>query len=166
MATHQRTDPMDTVTPPINAPPSGPYLSHRRDATNSMPAQCRNGSHLKRRAQRAERRTTTASSFPCKLRYSLVAAKISRGRRLAHRMGSTADLECQSQGCPASGRKSRPASRIRWGCPRQGRDGREESPEGRHRATGLYRTRPASTTISTPLYENASRLQLTPSKGA
>jgi len=39
-------------------------------------------------------------------------------------------------------------------------------PEGRHRATGLYRTRPASPTTSTPLYENAPRLQLTPSKGA
>jgi len=66
--------------------------------------------------------------FPRKPRYAFVTAKISRGCRLTHRMGSTADLECQSQGCPANGRKSRPALRTRWGCPRQGRDGREESP--------------------------------------
>jgi len=37
--------------------------------------------------------------------------------------------------------------------------------EGRHRAAGLYRTRPVTPTTSTPLYENASRLQLTPSTG-
>jgi len=76
-ATHQRTDPTDTVTPLVNAPPNDPYLFHRRDATNSMPLQCCNGSRLKRR-------TATAFSFPCKLRYTFVTAKISRGRRLTH----------------------------------------------------------------------------------
>jgi hypothetical protein len=39
-------------------------------------------------------------------------------------------------------------------------------PDGRHRAAGLYRTRSVSPTTSTVLYENASGLQLTPSKGA
>jgi len=126
MATHQRTDPTDTVTPPINAPPNGPYLSHRRDATNSVPVQCRNGSHLKRRAQRAERRTAVVLSFPYKPRYTFM--RTSRGRRLTCRTGSIADLEYPSQGCPASGRITRPASRTRWGCPRRGRDGRVESP--------------------------------------
>jgi len=45
------------------------------------------------------------------------------------------------------------------------RQSKRNPPDGRHRATGLYRTRPASPTTSTPLYENASGLQLTPSKG-
>jgi len=111
---------MDTVTPLVNAPPNGPYLSQRRDATNSAPVQCYNGTRLKRRAQRAERRTATAFSFPCKPRYAFVTAKISRARRLTHRMGSTADLEYQSQKYPVSGQKLRPASRTRWGCPRWG----------------------------------------------
>jgi len=39
-------------------------------------------------------------------------------------------------------------------------------PDGRRRAAGLYRMRPVSPTTSTLLYENASGLQLTPSKGA
>ena len=39
-------------------------------------------------------------------------------------------------------------------------------PDGRHRATRLYRMRPASPNTSTLLYENASGLQLTPAKGA
>ena len=39
-------------------------------------------------------------------------------------------------------------------------------PDGRHRAAGLYRMRPVSPTTSTLLYENASGLRLTPSKGA
>jgi len=39
-------------------------------------------------------------------------------------------------------------------------------PEGRHRAAGLYRMRPVSLTMSTLPYEDASGLQLTPSKGA
>jgi len=38
--------------------------------------------------------------------------------------------------------------------------------EGRHQAARLYRTRPVTPTTSTPLYENASRLPLTPSNGA
>ena len=154
------------VTPLINAPPNGPYLSHKRDATNSEPVQCRNGSCLKRHAQRAKRRTAAILSFPCKPRYVLVIIRTSRGRRLTHRTGSTTDLEYPSQGCPASSRKTRPASRTHWGCPRRGQDGREESPEGRHRATGLYRTRPVTPTTSTPLHENASELQLTSSNGA
>jgi len=41
--------------------------------------------------------------------------KVSRGRRLTHRKGSIVDLEYQSQGCPASGRKSRPASKNSLG---------------------------------------------------
>jgi len=85
-------------------------------APNSAPIECRNSSRVKRHAQRGKRRTATASSFPCKPRYA--PAKASRGRRLTRRKGSTVDLEHQSQGCPASGRKSRPASRTRWGCPR------------------------------------------------
>jgi len=97
---------------------------------NPAPVQCRNDSCLKRRAQRAKRRTAAILSFPCKPRYVLMIMRISRGRRLTHRIGSTADLEYPSQGCPASGRKTRPASRTRWGCPRRGRDGREESPRG------------------------------------
>jgi len=39
-------------------------------------------------------------------------------------------------------------------------------PEGRHRAAGLYRMRLVTLTMSTPHYENASGLQLTPSNGA
>jgi len=128
MADHQPTDLTDTVTPLVNAPHNVPYVSHRRDATNSTPVQCRNGSRLKRRAQRAKRRTAATFSFPCKLRYAFVTEKISRGRGLTHRMGSTADLKYQSQGCPMSGQKTRPASRTHRGCPRRGRDGREESP--------------------------------------
>ena len=96
---------------------------------NSTTEQFRNGSRLKRRTQRAKRKTAAILSFPCKLRYAFVTMKILRGRRLTHRMGSTADLEYTSQGCPASGRKARLASRTHWGCPRRGRDGREGSPQ-------------------------------------
>jgi len=39
-------------------------------------------------------------------------------------------------------------------------------PEGRHRAAGLYQTRPVTPTTSTLLYEDASGLQPTPSNGA
>ena len=39
-------------------------------------------------------------------------------------------------------------------------------PEGRHQAAGLYRTRPVTPTMLTPLYENASGLQPTPLNGA
>ena len=115
---HQRTDPANMVTPLINTPPNDPYFSHGQGATNSTLVQCGNGSRLKRRAQQANKRTAATPSFPCKLWYPFVTMKISRGRRLTHRMGSTADLEYRSQGCPASGRKARPASRTRWGCPR------------------------------------------------
>ena len=102
-ADHQRTDPTDTVTPPVNAPPNGPYFSHRQDTMNYTPVQCRNGSRLKRRTQRVKRRISAILSFPCKPSYVLVTMKILRGHRLTHRMGSTADLEYQSQGCQASG---------------------------------------------------------------
>jgi len=81
------------VTPLVNALPNGPYLSHRRDATNSTPVQRCNSSCLKRRAQRAKWRTAATFSVPCKLRYAFVTEKISRGRGLTHRMGSTAVLE-------------------------------------------------------------------------
>jgi len=140
------------------------FPPHRRGAPNSAPVQCCNGSRLKRRAQRAKRRTATASSFPCKPRNA--PTKASRGRRLTRRKGSTPDLEHQSQGSPASGQKLRPASRTRWDVRGRVETVERNPPDGMHRATGLYRTRPASPTMSTPLYENASRLQLTPSKGA
>jgi len=39
-------------------------------------------------------------------------------------------------------------------------------PEGRHRAAGLYQTRPVTSTTSTLLYEDASGLQPTPTNGA
>ena len=50
----------------------------------------------------------------------------------------------------------------------QGEDEKvERNPhEGRHRAAGLYQTRPVTPTTSTPLYENASGLLLTPTNGA
>jgi len=127
---HQRTDPANAVTPLVNTPPNGTYSSHGQGATNSTPVQCRHGSRLKRRTQRAKRRTAAIPPFPCKLRYVFVTMKISRGHRLTHRTGSTADLEYQSQGCPASGRKARPTSRTHWGCPRRGRDGQKGSPQG------------------------------------
>jgi len=163
---YQRTDPANAVTPLVNTPPNGTYSSHRQGATNSTPVQCRNGPRLKRRAQRAKRRTTAIPSFPCKLRYVFVTMKISRGRRLTHRTGSTADLEYQSQGCPASGRKRGPPRELAGDVQGEDETVERNPPEGRHRAAGLYRTRPVTPTTSTPLYENASGLQLTPSNGA
>jgi hypothetical protein len=93
---HQRTDPVNAVTRLVNTPPNGTYSSHGQGAMNSTPVQCRNGPRLKRRAQRAKRRTAVIPSFPCKLRYVFIMMKISRGCRLTHQTGSTANLEYQS----------------------------------------------------------------------
>jgi len=42
---------------------------------------------------------------------------------------------------------------------------KRDPPEGRHRAAELNRTRSVTPTTSTPLYEDASGLQPTPSNG-
>ena len=57
------------------------------------------------------------SSFRRKVRQTCAAIRTLREHRPAHRMGSTVALEYQ-----------RPASRTHWGYPRQGQEGREESP--------------------------------------
>ena len=146
-------------------PPNGPFSPHRRGAPNSAPIQCHNGSRLKRRAQRAKRRTATASSFPCKPR-NAPTKSLERSQA-----DPPKGFDSRSR-APESGMPSR-WSKIEARLEELAGDvrGRVETvkrnpPDGRHRATGLYRMRPASPTTSTPLYENASGLQLTPSKGA
>jgi len=92
--------------------------------------------------------------------------KASRGHRLTRRNGSTADLEHQSQGSPRVVENRGPPQRLAGDVQGRVETVERNPPDGRHRAIGLYRTRPVSPTTSTPLYENASGLQLTPSKGA
>ena len=137
---------------------------HRPDSPNSSPIRCRNVIRLKRRAQRAEMRTATTVSFPRKPRD--ITAKVSGGRWLARRKGSTADLERQSQGSQRAVEDRGPPRGLAGDVQGRVETVERNPPEGRHRAAGLYRMRPVPSTTSTLLYENASGLQLTPSKGA
>jgi len=92
--------------------------------------------------------------------------KASRGRRLTRRKGLTADLEHQSQDPQRVVENRGPPRRFTGDVQGRVETVERNPPDGRHRSIGLYRTRPASPTTSTPLYENASELLLTPSKGA
>ena len=92
--------------------------------------------------------------------------KFLRDRRLARCMGSTVALEYQSQGCPTRGRKRGLPQELAGDVQGKGKRVKRNPHEGRQRAAGLYRTRQVSPTTLTPLYENASGLQLTLSKGA
>jgi len=91
------------------------------------------------------------SSFCRKVSQAHAAARTSRERRPAHWTGSTVALEYQSQEHPARGQKRGLPQELVGGIQGRGKKVERNPHGGRHRATGLYGTRPVSSTTQAQL---------------